>query len=169
LFSIGVATAQNVVKAYGTPPVPNFVAAGLAAALGVAQAAIVLAKAPKFAKGTTRVTGGEKGKDSVVAMLMPDEAVVPADIAQHPAVSPLLGGLINRTMRPQDLASLNHKQIGVHRGGVHRGVSEKHINKLINKVSNLKQVHVTVDRGGVGVETTHAGTRTKILNKYFVD
>ena len=34
----------------------------------------------KFAEGTEYVTGGEKGKDSVNALLMPGERVVPTEI-----------------------------------------------------------------------------------------
>lgn len=52
LFSIAVDTIVNSVKALGTPPAPNFIAAALTAAAGAAQAIVVKAKPiPKFFKG----------------------------------------------------------------------------------------------------------------------
>lgn len=47
-----------------------------------------------FAEGTPFVTGGKPGKDSVPAMLMPAEAVIPADINKeyHPHIKALLDG-----------------------------------------------------------------------------
>jgi TP901 family phage tail tape measure protein len=48
----------------------------------------------KFASGTTKVIGGEAGKDSVPALLMPGEAVVPTDIAQNNKFKPLVEALV---------------------------------------------------------------------------
>ena len=48
----------------------------------------------KFAGGTTEVVGGQAGKDSVPALLMPGEAVVPTDIAQDEKFKPLIAALV---------------------------------------------------------------------------
>jgi TP901 family phage tail tape measure protein len=48
----------------------------------------------KFASGTTKVVGGKAGKDSVPALLMPGEAVVPTDIAQNNKFKPLVEALV---------------------------------------------------------------------------
>jgi hypothetical protein len=81
LAQIKVNTALAVIKTFAllgfTPK--GFIAAGLAAAEGVAAYAIAQSQPlPRFAKGTDRVKGGIAGQDSVHALLMPNEAVIPA-------------------------------------------------------------------------------------------
>ena len=52
-------------------------------------------KAPgKFAEGTTGVAGGVPGKDSVPALVMPGEAIIPTDIAQDDRFKPLIAALV---------------------------------------------------------------------------
>lgn len=80
LAEIRVQTALAIIRAYATGATifDRVLAAGLAAATGLAQYAFASAQPlPQFAKGTDRVIGGTKGKDSVHALLMPDEAVIP--------------------------------------------------------------------------------------------
>lgn len=78
-FNIVISTAEAIVKALVVPPPAGEILAGTRAAFGAVQLALVLAKEiPKFAEGTERVVGGQRGVDSVHAMLMPDEAVIKA-------------------------------------------------------------------------------------------
>lgn len=80
LAEIKVQTALAIIRAFATglTPFDRALAASLAAATGLAQYAFASAQPlPRFAKGTDRVVGGIKGKDSVHALLMPDEAVIP--------------------------------------------------------------------------------------------
>lgn len=80
LSEIKVQTALAIIRAFATglTPFDRILAASLAAAQGLAQYAFASAQPlPRFAKGTDRVIGGVKGKDSVHALLMPDEAVIP--------------------------------------------------------------------------------------------
>lgn len=58
-------------------------------ATGALQLALAAAQPlPKFAKGTERVLGGIQGKDSVQALLMPDEAVITArQNMRHPGLA----------------------------------------------------------------------------------
>jgi hypothetical protein len=48
----------------------------------------------KFARGTTGVVGGTPGKDSVAALVMPGEAIVPTEIAQDDRFKPLIEALV---------------------------------------------------------------------------
>jgi hypothetical protein len=81
LAQIQVNTALAIIKALATAPT---ILAGVAlASLALIEGGIQYAFAssqplPQFAKGTERVTGGIAGKDSVHALLMPNEAVIPA-------------------------------------------------------------------------------------------
>jgi hypothetical protein len=81
LAQIQVNTALAIIKALATAPT---ILAGVAlASLALIEGGIQYAFAssqplPQFAKGTERVTGGVAGKDSVHALLMPNEAVIPA-------------------------------------------------------------------------------------------
>jgi hypothetical protein len=81
LAEIKVQTALSIIKTLaqiGFTPL-GFFAASLAAAQGAIQYSFAAAQPlPRFAKGTDRVMGGTKGQDSVHALLMPDEAVIPA-------------------------------------------------------------------------------------------
>jgi hypothetical protein len=82
LAQIQVNTALSILKTFAqlgfTPQ--GVLAASLAAIQGAIQYGFASSQPlPKFyAKGTDRVTGGIAGKDSVSAMLMPNEAVIPA-------------------------------------------------------------------------------------------
>lgn len=80
LSEIKVQTALAIIRAFATglTPFDRILNASLAAAQGLAQYAFASAQPlPRFAKGTDRVIGGTKGQDSVHALLMPDEAVIP--------------------------------------------------------------------------------------------
>ena len=81
LAQIQVNTALAIIKALATAPtiLAGIPLAALAAIEGGIQYAFAAAQPlPQFAKGTERVTGGIAGKDSVHALLMPNEAVIPA-------------------------------------------------------------------------------------------
>lgn len=80
LAEIKVQTALAIIRAFATGNnlFERLLGASLAAAEGLAQYAFASAQPlPRFARGTDRVIGGTKGKDSVHALLMPDEAVIP--------------------------------------------------------------------------------------------
>lgn len=81
LAQISVNTALSIIKTFAQLGFPaGVIPAALAAAEGLVQYSFAASQPlPKFyAKGTDRVTGGIAGKDSVSAMLMPNEAVIPA-------------------------------------------------------------------------------------------
>lgn len=80
LAQIQINTAISIAKTFAQFGFPAGIPlAVLAAAEGAVQYAFASAQPlPQFAKGTDRVMGGRKGVDSVHALLMPDEAVIPA-------------------------------------------------------------------------------------------
>ena len=72
---------MSIIKTFAQLGFPaGIVPAALAAAEGLIQYSFAASQPlPKYyAKGTDRVTGGIAGRDSVSAMLMPNEAVIPA-------------------------------------------------------------------------------------------
>lgn len=77
---IVASTAAAVMNQYATLPLPAAaIATGFIVAEGIIQEAVAasaLANVLALAQGTDRVMGGIKGKDSVPAILMPDEAVI---------------------------------------------------------------------------------------------
>lgn len=90
LFNIAVDTAEAVIKAIAVSPETfGLPFSAFALAAGAIQAALVASKPlPKFAEGTERVKGGQKGVDSVHALLMPDEAVIKAnENMAHPGLA----------------------------------------------------------------------------------
>lgn len=77
IFQAIINTAQAFTKALATfPPPISYIQAGIAAASGLAQVRLIEAQA--FADGG-EVKGGTPGKDSVPAMLMPNEFVMTVD------------------------------------------------------------------------------------------
>jgi len=99
-----ISAAQGVINALGTQP-PNLVpfAVALATALGAANVSKILATPiPKFKKGTLNFGGGNLDADGgALAMLHPNEAVIPADInkAYHPA----LKAIYNKRISASDI------------------------------------------------------------------
>jgi hypothetical protein len=82
LVEAGSQISLNILKALGQPPIPgtNFIAAGIAAALGAVQLATIASA--KFADGTNYVQlgGNPKGIDTVPAMLTEGEGVIKKSI-----------------------------------------------------------------------------------------
>jgi len=97
IFNIALNTPVAVSKLLAQLGIGGAIATPIILGLMALQLGAVIAQPiPQFAKGTENVTGGIKGKDSVLAMLMPGERIVPADINAK------LGGIKN-----QDLPNLN--------------------------------------------------------------
>ena len=81
IFSATIQTALSILTIMAQPGVDYFVKLAQAIAAGVQGAVqiaiIAAAPLPKFAKGTLSVQGGRDGQDSVQAMVMPGEAIIP--------------------------------------------------------------------------------------------
>jgi hypothetical protein len=79
IFNAAIAGSLAVVKQLAATPLPaGLPLVLLVAAQAAAQIGIIAAQPiPKFAKGTLSVQGGMEGQDSVQAMVMPGEAIIP--------------------------------------------------------------------------------------------
>jgi hypothetical protein len=112
LFNAAIGIAQAIINALAVPPAPNIAAAALASALGAAKlATIVSLPIPQFNKGTLSVDGVDTGKDSVLAMLRPKEAVIPVDMKQ--AYLPTLQAMFDGSIKPSELnAMVTQKRTG---------------------------------------------------------
>ena len=89
IYNATLDLSRAIIAALTVPPPASAVAATFAAGLaGLNLAKIIATPIPKFAKGTLSVPGTEVGKDSVHAMLMPGEAVIPTatNRAYHPTI-----------------------------------------------------------------------------------
>lgn len=88
LFQIGLSTAMNATSSALKPAMLPYVIA-----MGALQAATVIAAPIPYNKGTKRVPfarGAVRGKDSVHAILTPNERVVPESVNMQPGYSALM-------------------------------------------------------------------------------
>lgn len=102
IFNIGVKTAEGVMNYLSNPITAP--AVPLVLAQGALQAALVAARPIPFAEGTKSVEGGEQGKDSVHALLMPGEMVVPTK--KKKKYEPVLNAIFDETISPDVLNAL---------------------------------------------------------------
>lgn len=92
IFEILLQTGINTVRAFGTPPVPNFVLAGITAGIGLVQVASVSARPlPKYRKGIENLQVGLSGMDSDGLLIEAHrgERIVPS------ALNAMLGNIPN--------------------------------------------------------------------------
>lgn len=103
LFEAVATNANNILKAYGTPPVPNFIAAGIAGSIGALQIGTLYANEPKksdfqsFSTGGMVTGPGTSTSDSIPAYLSNGESVINAKstamfLPQLNAINQLGGG-----------------------------------------------------------------------------
>ncbi len=107
LFRIAIQTAENVTKYTGGLPATAPLLA-LAIAVGSIQAGVVLAQPIPFAKGTKSVPGQKKGVDSVHALLMPEEMVIP--VGTKKKYEPILNSIFDEKISPDFLNALAMKK-----------------------------------------------------------
>lgn len=120
--------------------------------MGAAQLATVIAQPiPKFAKGTENVTGGIAGKDSVLAMLMPGERIVPADINKR------LGGIKNADLPNLNIypalpyisdSTMTGLERGVGGGIDYDKLAEKVAEKMAKEIARHDRVSINIDENG---------------------
>lgn len=140
----------------------------VAAALAAVETALLYGFAqaqplPKFAKGTERVRGGIPGKDSVQALLMPDEAVIKSsENMRHPGlarawnegrlesflamkyIEPVMNEIYRKDAALINNTFVNNNKVGLNDKRIVRNIQESNmINKLMlrelrkNKGSNF--------------------------------
>jgi len=153
LFSIGIDTLKGVASASATvaglPLVP------LIKALGVASAGAVLATPIPYNKGTKRVPmtrGAIRGKDSVHAILTPEERVVPADINTQPGYSALMDLAHDRKISDKEAGVIARLATG---GSMSSGSNESiDYNELGKSIAKyIPHTDVRIDHNGIAVIT----------------
>jgi hypothetical protein len=173
LFNIGAQTAVNVVRAYGTPPVPNVPLATVTGALGLAQLAFVASKGiPKYNTGTEYVPGVDVGnKDSVLSYLTVGEAVIPRE--QNKKYRPIVSGIIDGTLDPNifNSPSLNYSKfdkIMIGGGGkVDNSSLERKLDKINRTLENLPVTKVEVSDKGIKKFIQRGMSESEFTNDYF--
>jgi len=153
LFNIFLSTAQGVMTAtssvVGLPLVP------LIKALGVAQAGAVLATPIPYNKGTKKVPmvrGAVRGKDSVHAILTPNERVVPEDINSQPGYSALMDLAHDRKISDKEAGFIAKLATG----GVYASQNSTDIdyNQLGKSIAKyIPHTDVRIDHNGIAVIT----------------
>ena len=153
LFNIFLSTAQGVMTAtssvVGLPLVP------IIKALGVAQAGAVLATPIPYNKGTKKVPmvrGAIRGKDSVHAILTPNERVVPEDINTQPGYSALMDLAHDRKISDKEAGFIAKLATG----GVYASQSSSDIdyNQLGKSIAKyIPHTDVRIDHNGIAVIT----------------
>lgn len=171
-FDIIIGTAVAIMNALSIPIAGIALAAANAIAGGV-QLAIVLSQklpeVPQFAKGTEKVKGGKPGKDSVPAILMPGERIVPAHI------NAMLGDIPNADLPKllgvyPDLpylsdASMNAmEKYSSHSSGINYDLLAEKVGKVIAK---HPKVNVHFDEHNVIAIVEEGISKKKSLDNYF--
>lgn len=179
IFNIILNTALAVAKVAGQTGVGSVVAIPLMIAIGAVQLATVIAQPiPKFAKGTESVKGGRPGVDSVPAILMPGERVVPAHINKQLAgISNIeLPEMIRRAQYP-DLpyisdatmtAMENFRMNG--NGGMeidYDKLADKMAERLGREIEKHPKVDINIDERGFQTRILRGSNEIKILDNHY--
>lgn len=146
LFSIAINTAGAIVKGisqFGPPPSPlGIIAIAAAAAIGLAQAGLVLSqKPPSFAEGVLDLRGPGTGtSDSIHAMVSNGESVITAKNTKD--YYPALKAIHNREISPDVLNNLVMNQ------DTSPGVVVYDYDRLAKAVMNQPQKSIVADEHG---------------------
>jgi hypothetical protein len=172
LFNIGIATAVAAIKQVAAVPLP--VGAPLLAlvlAQGAIQAAFVAAKPiPKFNRGTKSVPGVDTGQDSILAMLRPNEGVMPVDRMND--YRPAFDAIFDRKVPAELLNSfvMDYGRLGgmTHNSGSSSNKAmERKLDKIHDALQNIKTAEIHLDKNGVKTFLKTASGETEVLNNYF--
>lgn len=159
LAKIAINTAVNI---SATPPL-----APLYLALGAVQTGIVLAQPLPYNKGTKRVPmmrGAVRGRDSVHAILTPDERVVPADINMQPGYSALLDLAQDKKISDKEAGFLAELATsGMRRTGTQQSIDPDIIGKAIAK--HIPHTNVAINDRGIAVITERSQTEIRRLRR----
>jgi len=159
LAKIAINTAVNI---SATPPL-----APLYLALGAIQTGIVLAQPLPYNKGTKRVPmmrGAVRGRDSVHAILTPDERVVPADINMQPGYSALLDLAQDKKISDKEAGFLAELATsGMRRTGTQQSIDPDIIGKAIAK--HIPHTNVAINDRGIAVITERSQTEIRRLRR----
>jgi tape measure domain-containing protein len=147
LFQIGMNTAINATSKPALAP--------LIIAFGAVQAGIVLASPIPYNKGTKKVPmvrGAVRGKDSVHAILTPNERVVPEDINSQPGYSALMDLAHDRKISDKEAGFIAKLATGgVYASQQSSDIDYNQLGKSIAKY--IPHTDVRIDHNGIAVIT----------------
>jgi hypothetical protein len=136
-------------------------------ASGAIQTGIVLAQPLPYNKGTKRVPmmrGAVRGRDSVHAILTPDERVVPADINMQPGYSALLDLAQDKKISDKEAGFLAELATsGMRRTGTQQSIDPDVIGKAIAK--HIPHTNVAINDRGIAVITERSQTEIRRLRR----
>ena len=136
-------------------------------ASGAIQTGIVLAQPMPYNKGTKRVPmmrGAVRGRDSVHAILTPDERVVPADINMQPGYSALLDLAQDKKISDKEAGFLAELATsGMRRTGTQQSIDPDIIGKAIAK--HIPHTNVAINDRGIAVITERSQTEIRRLRR----
>jgi hypothetical protein len=136
-------------------------------ASGAIQTGIVLAQPLPYNKGTKRVPmmrGAVRGRDSVHAILTPDERVVPADINMQPGYSALLDLAQDKKISDKEAGFLAELATsGMRRTGTQQSIDPDIIGKAIAK--HIPHTNVAINDRGIAVITERSQTEIRRLRR----
>lgn len=175
-FQIIINTAEAVIKTATSIPFPASVPLMAAmATLGAIQLAAVASKPIPLAKGTESVTGGERGKDSVHALLMPGERVVPTHInSKLNGISnmelPILAAIKEQMSYTMDYSTRD----GVHYEPANSSIDYEKLGNVISaklkqQLSKIPIHNWSIDKDGFNLSVKQGQDITRhIANRYNV-
>jgi tape measure domain-containing protein len=135
--------------------------------LGAIQTGIVLAQPLPYNKGTKRVPmmrGAMRGRDSVHAILTPDERVVPADINTQPGYSALLDLAQDKKISDKEAGFLAELATsGMRRTNTSQTIDPDTIGRAIAKY--IPHTNVAINERGIAVITERSQTEIRRLRR----
>jgi tape measure domain-containing protein len=162
LSQIAISTAVNIAS------IQNGTALGLLTPLYLTNAAIqaglVLAQPVPYNKGTKRVPmmrNAVRGKDSVHAILTPDERVVPADINSQPGYSALLDLAHDRKITNEEAGMIASIAMGSSRSGAGSNIDSDALGRSIAK--HLPTTSVNINDRGIAIITERSQSEIRRL------
>lgn len=162
LSQIAISTAVNIAS------VQNAASAGLLTGVYLTNAAIqsgiVLAQPVPYNKGTKRVPmmrGAIRGRDSVHAILTPDERVVPADINSQPGYSALLDLAQDKKISDKEAGMIASIATGGRSGNNQVSFDPDELGKSIAK--HIPHTNVSINDRGIAVITERSQSEIRRL------
>lgn len=174
--AVGIAEATRQYAPLLPASAPLFATVlALIAATGATQAALIASQ--PLAKGTLSVEGGKEGKDSVPALLMPGEAVIPTKQARkHRNVleavmkdKVTLSPFINETLLRPVRAEINNDAImqTLSPQTTPNIDMEGLLEAFADKLSKQKILQFNLDKRGFSSSVISESTETEIINKKY--
>lgn len=169
-----IAGAVAAVQAYATlGPIAGAIAAALIGGFSAAQVGIIASQPNPyaFAEGTLSVTGGEHGKDSVHALLMPGEAVIPVD--RNKEYADVISAVYHRSIPAEAFREfIDGMKTGNYNVGKNFAIGQSAYydteilsKRIVEAIQSKPVVSLNIDSDGINTYIEEVNNRKKILNR----